>query len=41
MANGMTIQEINESFDNVFPAEALLEVLRVASELANTIHVAA
>jgi len=41
LSNGMTVQDINESFDGAFPAEALPEVLRVASELANTIHVAA
>lgn len=41
LANGMTVADINESFDNSFPPEALPEVLKVASELAGSVHVAA
>ena len=41
MANGMTIEDINESFDQAFPPEAVPEVLKVASELASKAHVAA
>ena len=40
LANGMTLADIEESFDHSFPREALPEVLRVASELANSVHVA-
>jgi len=40
-ANGMTFEDINESFDRSFPREALPEVLKVASELASSVHVAA
>jgi uncharacterized protein (DUF433 family) len=41
LANGMTLDDIDESFDRTFPREALSEVLKVASELAGAIHVAA
>ncbi len=41
LSNGMTLKDINESFDHSFPREALPEVLRVAAELANCVHVAA
>jgi uncharacterized protein (DUF433 family) len=41
LANGMTAEDIDESFDRTFPRDALPEVLRVASELAGGIHVAA
>lgn len=41
LANGMTLKDIDESFDHSFPHEALPEVLRVASELADDFHVAA
>ena len=41
LANGMTLEEIAEAFDNTFPLEALPEVLRVASELTESFHVAA
>ena len=41
MANGMTVADINESFDGSFPSEATREVLKVASELASSVHVAA
>jgi uncharacterized protein (DUF433 family) len=41
LAAGMSVEEINESFDSCFPSEALPEVLMVASELAGSFHVAA
>lgn len=41
LANGMTLNDIDESFDHAFPHEALPEVLKVASELAGSVHVAA
>jgi uncharacterized protein (DUF433 family) len=41
LAGGMSLEEINDSFDSAFPSEALPEVLKVASELANSFHVAA
>jgi uncharacterized protein (DUF433 family) len=41
LAAGMTLAEIDEAFDRAFPHEALPEVLKVASELANSVHVAA
>ena len=41
LANGMTLDDIDESFDRTFPREALSEVLKVASELAGAVHVAA
>jgi uncharacterized protein (DUF433 family) len=41
LANGMTLDDIDESFDRTFPREALSEVLKVASELAGSSHVAA
>jgi len=41
MANGMSLEDIDEAFDCAFPHEALPEVLRVASELTDSFHVAA
>ena len=41
LANGMSLADIDESFDHTFPHEALPEVLRVAAEVAGTVHVAA
>ncbi len=41
LAGGMSVEEINDSFDSAFPAEALPEVLKVASELTGSFHVAA
>jgi uncharacterized protein (DUF433 family) len=41
LAGGMSLEEINDSFDCAFPSEALPEVLKVASELAGSFHVAA
>ena len=41
LANGMTLADIDRSFDNSFPHDALPEVLRVASEVTGQVHVAA
>jgi len=41
LSSGMTLAHVDESFDRTFPHEALPEVLRVASELAGGVHVAA
>lgn len=41
LANGMSLADIDESFDHAFPHDALPEVLRVASELTDSFHVAA
>ena len=41
LASGMSVEEINESFAGAFPPDALPEVLKVASELADSFHVAA
>jgi uncharacterized protein (DUF433 family) len=41
LAAGMSLEEIDEAFDHAFPHEALPEVLRVAAELTNSVHVAA
>ena len=41
LADGMSVEEINESFDSAFPDEALPEVLKVASEIAGSFHVVA
>jgi uncharacterized protein (DUF433 family) len=41
LANGMTVDDINEAYGGVFPPEALPEVLRVASELTDGADVAA
>ena len=38
---GMTLLDIDEAFDHAFPHEALPEVLKVAAELTNSVHVAA
>ena len=40
-ASGMTLEEIDEAFRGAFPHEALPEVFRVASELAEGFRVAA
>lgn len=40
LAAGMSLAEIDEAFDRVFPHEALPEVLKVAAELADSVHVA-
>ena len=41
LASGMSLDEIDQSFDHAFPYEALPEVLKVASELADSFHVVA
>lgn len=41
LASGMLAADIDEAFDHAFPQEALGEVLKVASELTNSFHVAA
>ena len=41
LANGMTLQDIDETFDHALPHEALPEILKVAAELAASVHVAA
>ena len=41
LANGMSAEDIDQAFDHAFPHEALPEVLKVASELADSFHVAA
>jgi hypothetical protein len=37
----MSLEDIDESFDRCFPHEALPEVLKVAAELAGSVHVVA
>ncbi|HXA65278.1 MAG TPA: DUF433 domain-containing protein [Bryobacteraceae bacterium] len=41
LASGMSPADIDEAFDHAFPREALAEVLKVASELTDSFHVAA
>jgi uncharacterized protein (DUF433 family) len=41
LASGMSLADIGETFDRAFPSEALPEVLKVASELTDSFHVAA
>ena len=41
LAAGMSLDDIDQSFNHSFPHEALPEVLKVASELADSFHVAA
>jgi uncharacterized protein (DUF433 family) len=41
LANGMSLDEIDAAFDHAFPREALPEILKVASELTDSFHVAA
>jgi uncharacterized protein (DUF433 family) len=41
LANGMTLDDINETYDLALPSEVLFEVLQVASELTESFHVAA
>ena len=41
LAAGMSLQEIDEAFDRAFPHDALREVLSVAAEITNSVHVAA
>ena len=41
LAGGMTLDDIDESFDHAFPHDALPDVLAVAAELADSFRVAA
>jgi uncharacterized protein (DUF433 family) len=41
LASGMSLDDIEQSFEGAFPREALPEVLIVASELTGSFHVAA
>ena len=41
LANGMSLNDIDEAFHGAFPHAALSEVLKVASEFAESFHVAA
>jgi hypothetical protein len=41
LANGMTLADNDDSFHGAFPHEALPEVLKAASEFADSFHVAA
>jgi uncharacterized protein (DUF433 family) len=41
LASGMSPADIDEAFDQALPAQALAEVLKVASELTDSFHVAA
>ena len=41
LASGMSPDDIEQSFAGIFPREALPEVLKVASEIADSFHVAA
>ena len=41
LAGGMSMEDIDDAFDRAFPREALPEVLKVASELSDSFHVAA
>ena len=41
LASGMSLADIDESFDHAFPHEALPEVLKVASELTRSYQAAA
>ena len=41
LASGMSLADIDEAFERTFHHEALPEVLKVASELTDSFHVAA
>ncbi len=41
LANGMSVEDINEAFHGAFPPEALPEVMKVASEFADSFHAVA
>jgi uncharacterized protein (DUF433 family) len=41
LASGMSLDDIDQSFGGDFPREALPEVLKVASEITDSFHVAA
>ena len=41
LASGMSLEDIDQSFGGTFPLQALPEVLKVASEVTDSFHVAA
>jgi uncharacterized protein (DUF433 family) len=41
LSNGMSLDDIDAAFECAFPRQALPEVLKVASELTDSFHVAA
>jgi uncharacterized protein (DUF433 family) len=41
LASGMSFDDIDQSFGGTFPRQALPEVLKVASEITDSFHVAA
>jgi uncharacterized protein (DUF433 family) len=41
LANGMTLDDINEAYDQTLTRDTLSEILQVASELTESFHVAA
>jgi uncharacterized protein (DUF433 family) len=41
LASGMSLDDIDQAFAGAFPREALPEVLKVASEITDSFHVAA
>ena len=41
LSNGMSLDDIDDSFHHAFPQAALPEVLKVAAEFAGSYHVAA
>ena len=41
LANGMMLDDINEAYDQTLNRDTLSEILRVASELTESFHVAA
>ncbi len=41
LASGMSLDDIDQSFGGSFPRQALPEVLKVASEITDSFHVAA
>ncbi len=41
LSNGMSLNDIDDSFHKAFPHDALHEVLKVAAEFAGEYHVAA
>src|SRR5437870_5358039 len=40
LAGGMSLEDIEQSFDGAFPGQALPEILKVASEFTDSFHVA-
>ena len=41
LANGMTVDDVNAAYDSFISPDVLSEVLKVASELTESFHVAA